>query len=707
MPDSSMLARHLATLSADAPALAQRLVDACLKRLLDPQAQASAEELRKTAGAAAKWLGPCAPVLAGDLAQRLQTAVSEAQARGRPAAPAPRPMASLSLSDLTLVDEDQAELDIEISRIVQAIDLKAEWELRELMGKVRALDGGPSDDRRSVADHYPVAPGVVARAFSHALQGLGPDAAVRRAVMRAAAPALAEALRDHYRTTGEQLQHWGAPEPEYKAMKSPVAGLQGTAPAAAPVAAHAHPGAGMGAPGAASGPAPAGFDLQALAQLLASLPQGVQWRLQPTGDAGASAPVGSASGPAAPVSNAVLQGLFQQMSADTRLEGAVRRAIGRLEETVLRLAEADPTLLTNEHHPTWNLINQIASHAAEHPIAQDPRGTDFLEFVEPVVQRLAKAPQPARADFELALADVQSYIADDQARQVARTAPAREALRQVEQEQQLVPLLRQQVEIQLAKAPPISSTLHRFLTGPWSEVLAHAMSTQGDESPQTQALIGTVDELLASLQVPRSDAARARVMQGLPALIERLKEGMALIDLPPEQGDRVLDDLMATHRRVLFPAPSPTPSSPAAAPAERDDDPSTDIQWDDSAYLQEKPSDRWQGSDTNVGGLPTVPMALDAAAAAESSSAWLDTLRMGTRCKVFLQGEWTTARLVWRSDNGQFFMFTSPLAGGAHSMTRRAIERLRAEGLLTAVAEPNLVQRAMHGLREHLDSGMY
>jgi hypothetical protein len=40
-------------------------------------------------------------------------------------------------------------------------------------------------------------------------------------------------------------------------------------------------------------------------------------------------------------------------------------------------------------------------------------------------------------------------------------------------------------------------------------------------------------------------------------------------------------------------------------------------------------------------------------------------------------------------------------------MTRRAIERLRAEGLLTAVAEPNLVQRAMHGLREHLDSGMY
>ena len=703
MPDSSMLARHLATLAAEAPALAQRLVDACLQRLLDPSASGGQDEARKGASLAAKWLGPYAPVLARELAQHLQTAMAEAQSGQRLKAAPQRPMASLSLSDLTLVDEDQAERDIEISRIVQAIDLKAEWELRELMGKVRALDGGPNDDRRPIAEHYPAAPGAVARAFSQALQAQSIDATVRSAVMRAAAPALAEAMREHYRRIGEQLQTWGAPEPEYKAMKSPATGPLGGANATARAQQPAGP---AGSAGTGAGGGAPGFDLQALAQLLASLPAGAQLRLQPVGHPDGSAPPPpGAPHPAAPASAAVVHGLFQQMGADPRLEGSVRRAIGRLEETVLRLAEADPTLLTNEHHPTWNLINQIASHATEHPIAKDPRGTDFLEFVEPVVQRLAQAPQPARADFELALADVQGYIADDQARQVARTAPAREALRQVEQERQLVPLLRQQVEIQLAKAPPISGTLHQFLTGPWSEVLAHAMSAQGDDSPQTQALIGTVDELLASLQVPRNDAARARVMQGLPALIDRLKDGMALIDLPRAHCDRVLDDLMATHRRVLFPAPG---AAPQAAPhTESADDPSTDIRWDDSDYPQERPSDRWQGSDTNVGSLPTVPMALDAAAAAESSSAWLDTLRLGTRCKVFLQGEWTTARLLWRSDNGQFFMFTSPLAGGAHSMTRRAIERLRAEGLLTAVAETSLVQRAMTGLREHIDSGMY
>jgi hypothetical protein len=44
-------------------------------------------------------------------------------------------------------------------------------------------------------------------------------------------------------------------------------------------------------------------------------------------------------------------------------------------------------------------------------------------------------------------------------------------------------------------------------------------------------------------------------------------------------------------------------------------------------------------------------------------------------------------------------MFTSPLAGGAHSMTRRALERLRAEGLATELAESSAVQRAISGLK--------
>ena len=70
--------------------------------------------------------------------------------------------------------------------------------------------------------------------------------------------------------------------------------------------------------------------------------------------------------------------------------------------------------------------------------------------------------------------------------------------------------------------------------------------------------------------------------------------------------------------------------------------------------------------------------------------------------KLYLQGVWATARLAWASDNGALFMFTSNLAGGMHSMTRRALKRLRSEGLATDLAEPSPVQRALGGLLQEL-----
>jgi hypothetical protein len=47
-------------------------------------------------------------------------------------------------------------------------------------------------------------------------------------------------------------------------------------------------------------------------------------------------------------------------------------------------------------------------------------------------------------------------------------------------------------------------------------------------------------------------------------------------------------------------------------------------------------------------------------------------------------------------------MFTSNLAGGMHSMTRRALKRLRSEGLATELAEASPVQRALGGLLQEL-----
>jgi len=59
-----------------------------------------------------------------------------------------------------------------------------------------------------------------------------------------------------------------------------------------------------------------------------------------------------------------------------------------------------------------------------------------------------------------------------------------------------------------------------------------------------------------------------------------------------------------------------------------------------------------------------------------------------------VDGAWLRVQLTWASPHATLFMFTS-LAGTAHSMSRRTLERLRGQGLIKIVAERNVVDEAL------------
>ncbi|HWI79161.1 MAG TPA: DUF1631 family protein, partial [Ramlibacter sp.] len=62
--------------------------------------------------------------------------------------------------------------------------------------------------------------------------------------------------------------------------------------------------------------------------------------------------------------------------------------------------------------------------------------------------------------------------------------------------------------------------------------------------------------------------------------------------------------------------------------------------------------------------------------------------------ELMIKGEWIRAQLTWASPHATLFMFTS-LAGSAHSMSRRTLDRLRAQGLIKVIAERNVVDEAL------------
>lgn len=687
MPVHPQFDRHVRYLESQVLPFSTAWVGAMLEAMRDPGSAGVVElERRHCAGLLAvveplrMHVGEC---LSGHLMHGIQGAEARALGRGGAASA----LSGFDIEELTLVDEIQAEKDVEISRIVQLADVRLEWELRELQGLAMAM----LPELPWGEDPTACGPAVFARAISQTVyeQTLQPE---QQALwMRLAAPTLVRQLGPLLTTVADRLKAAGLQAPRYRAILAPSTGTSMNA----------------GATTAALAPTVPAIPAEHLQALVQGLPllqralSGMGVRAAAPGQPPAPGEQALERQPgyqpaAADLGHVLLGRLFERLLADPRLAPALRGSIARLEAPVRELARHDAAVLSSEQHPAWALINRIMGHAGSLPAQDVERGAAFQRFVEPLVARLTEG-RPAQPEvYAEALQQVQGFIDEERQQQVESTLSVMDALGQREAERRLLPLMRDQVEAQLARAHDVSPLVQTFLRGPWIEVLAKVMATEGAESPEAQALVGTVDELLASLQRPATAAERADMRRRLPKLIGRVQQGMALIDLPQQHRTRLLAELMQSHRRHLAetnetPPPVPEPPAPAAAP--------------EPAHAEPGARRAWQGHDTHVGALPTVAMALEGDADRDPADDWIDALQPGLRCKLNLQGVWATAQLAWASDNRAFFMFTSNLAGGMHSMTRRGLRRLRREGLATELTEASPVQRALGGLLQELGAG--
>ncbi|WP_082580173.1 DUF1631 family protein [Pelomonas sp. Root1444] len=683
MPVHPQFDRHVRYLESQVLPFSTAWVDAMVEAMRDPgQAGVVGLERRHCAGLLAvveplrMHVGEC---LSGHLMHGIQGAEARALGRGSAASA----LSGFDIDELTLVDEAQAEKDVEISRIVQLADVRLEWELRELQGLAMAMLPELPWGEDPTACGAP----VFARAVSRTVYEQTLQSEQQALWMRLAAPTLVRQLGPLLTTVADRLKAAGLQAPRYRAILAPNtatdAGTDTTTGAVATIPTEHLQALMQGLPLLRR--ALAGMSTRAVAPGQPPAPGEQALERQPVHQP-ATADLG----------HVLLGRLFERLLADPQLAPTLRGSIARLEAPVRELARHDDAVLNSEQHPAWALINRIVGHAGSLPAQDAERGAAFQRFVEPLVTRLTEGRPAQPGVYAEALQQVQTFIDEERQQQVESTLSVLDALGQREAERRLLPLMRDQVEAQLAKAQEVSPLVQTFLRGPWIEVLAKVMATEGAESPEAQALVGTVDELLASLQRPATAAERADLRRRLPKLIGRVQQGMALIDLPQQHRTRLLAELMQSHRRHLAetnetPPPVPEPPAPAPAPEPVDAEPVA------------RPA--WQGHDTHVGALPTVAMALEDDAGRDPLDDWIDALRPGLRCKLNLQGVWATAQLAWASDNGAFFMFTSNLAGGMHSMTRRGLRRLRREGLATELTEPSPVQRALGGLLQELGAG--
>ena len=106
----------------------------------------------------------------------------------------------------------------------------------------------------------------------------------------------------------------------------------------------------------------------------------------------------------------------------------------------------------------------------------------------------------------------------------------------------------------------------------------------------------------------------------------------------------------------------------------------------------------------DLASMETVPadfLATDVGAP-EDAGPRVDSLAPGERLRLFVHGRWSPVQLLWRSDKGLFLLFASEQVGITHSITRRALERLDAAGLMKPLEDRPLVQRSIDALVNQL-----
>ncbi len=348
------------------------------------------------------------------LQEQVQTELRRQAPQPAPAAVRAEPGRALSLS---LVDEDEVAVDVQLSHTIEAIKSVAEYELRELQTFVSALVG----DMDVARDHNPLRPEVYARALWASAHGLPLSRGHQVFFMRHAAQALAQVLRRSYAAASSRLESQGIEPAAYRTLILPAGSRRGWR----------------------NGETTFNPDLHGMRDKLPSGGESVMGsrgpltfhgQLQPDSPAPRWREVAAqASSPVDRQSVELISRLFDALSRDERLQEDVKSLLGRLHGPAMRLALRDGATLDQEgRHPLWSFINRLAYEAEMAPDRADPERASLLKLVQATVEQLAAEPEQNAGLYRWAGERLDSFLQKRLSRRITRVASQIGALQKLE-----------------------------------------------------------------------------------------------------------------------------------------------------------------------------------------------------------------------------------------------------------------------------------
>ena len=404
----------------------------------------------------------------------------------------------------------------------------------------------------------------------------------------------------------------------------------------------------------------------------------------------------------------VVRLMLDNLMQDRRMLPGIRQNLKAMEPVLLRLSHTDPRFFSERKHPARHFLDKITSRSLAFTSVEEPGFTRFQKTLDNAVSVLSGGEGDANA-FARLLRKLEDGWAQEEHQHRQRAEEAARSLLHAEQRNMLAQRLSEEFmgRVGSKRVPELVVT---FLRGPWAQVVAESQLRCADGSQDADGYFALVDDLIWSVQLRLTSRNRARLVDMVPQMLVKLRQGLQRIDYPEDRIPPFFDGLISIHEQAFEAgrvAATEGGTTPALVP--RVDAAELQVPDDDELWMADDEvtdSGFMRDSEELPPSMPDVPQAADPAL----QNTWAaESLGTGSWVDLALDGVWVRAQLTWASPHRTLFMFTS--AGGlAHSMSRRTMDRLRGLGLIHLVSDGHVMDNALDAvaqaaLRNDLEKG--
>jgi len=392
--------------------------------------------------------------------------------------------------------------------------------------------------------------------------------------------------------------------------------------------------------------------------------------------------------------------LFDFIFETKDLPDGIKALLARLQIPVLKAAMLDGAFFAKKSHPARLLVNELAQAGLGWAPAMGPD--------DPLYKKIEAIVHAILDDFsdDLALFDEQRevlvrFLAEEEAAAEHNIQSGAEEVNQRDRQQIATVVAKAEIEKRI-DASPVPNFLAQFLRARWQGALENVYLVQGEESEGWSSGIGTLEELVWSVQPKRSPEDRRHLVALLPSLLKRLTAGMHNRGWAFDERETFMTNLVEAHAAAVKPSLA-TVASPTAAVAE-----AARVQAElAKAAGDEAAAARAEALADAMAQAAPEPAEPEREIIADDYLEIARSLERGMWIEFESDdGQLAFAKLAWVSPLRGTYLFTNRQGQKALSMTAEELaERFRADRARVVEAEP-LIDRAFTSMMAKIEQGL-